>query len=243
ASLVWNEGWTREPLKVPVAELEEMRIPAMGLLPQGELANSPTQPLMIPKGTFGPLGGQMIIGEMNQNLLVRFLPEQIGGVSQGAAIPFLQTSALGRGNHRLAFTRDGSLWIGKTHLSWAGANGLVRVRLREDRSDILVIEQVKLVENGFSLRFSLPIDGKTLAGLKVRRHTYKYHAAYGSPKVDEAEIVPTEIRILPESPTVVIKLPDLLEGYVYTLHLPAVTSTSGNPLLGDRVYYTLLRKH
>lgn len=241
ASLVWNEGWTREPLEVPVAELDEMRTPAMGLLPQGELANSPTQPLTIPEGIFGPLAGQTLIGEMNQKLLVRFLPDPVGDVSQGAAIPFLQSDALGGGNHRMVFTEDGSLWVGKTHLSWAGAEGLLRIRLKESHQDFLAIEDANLTPDGFALKFTQPVDPKSTRGITARRHTYKYHAAYGSPKVDEMEVA-CEIQLHEGGTRCDVNLTDLREGYVYTLNLPGVATSGGKPLLGDKVYYTLLRK-
>ena len=40
----------------------------------------------------------------------------------------------------------------------------------------------------------------------------------------------------------ILSLPELNEGYLYTLDLPGVVSQDGNPLLGDKVYYTLHRK-
>ena len=241
ASLVWKKGWTREPLKIPVDELEKMRTPAMGLLPQGELANSPTEPRMIPKGVFGPLAEQMLIGEMNQTSLVRFLPDPIGEVSQGAAIPFLRTNALGRGNHRLSFTPDGSLWIAKTHLSWAGANGLVRVRLRDGAGEFLAIDRVQLLDRGFALGFTQPVESSTLKKIKVRRHTYKYHQRYGSPKVDDREEKAFTMNLSANGLRCTLSLPELKEGYLYTIDLPGVVSQTGNPLLGDKVYYTLHR--
>lgn len=242
ASLVWKPGWTREPLKVPVEELEAMRTPAMGLLPQGELANSPTEPRRIPEGIFGPLGGQMLIGEMNQATLIRFLPDQVGEVSQGAAIPFLQTGALGHGNHRLAFTEDGSLWIGKTHLSWAGQEGLMRIRLKEDADNLLAVEDVKLMPEGFAFRFTQPVDPRTNAAVQARRHTYKYHAAYGSPKVDDSEVTCGELSLSEDGRTGFLKVSDLRERYVYTMKFPDLRSRDGRPLLGSTVYYNLVRK-
>ena len=242
ASLVWKEGWTREPLKVPLGELDKMRTPAMGLLPHGELANSPTEPRMIPKGMFGPFAEQMLIGEMNQANLIRFLPDAVGDVSQGAAIPFLRTGALGRGNHRLTFTKDGSLWIGKTHLSWAGASGLTRVRLKKDQRDFLAIDRVKLIPQGFALGFTQALARESLKKVKVKRHTYKYHATYGSPKIDEKE-VPCEVtEISRNDKTCVVKFDDFKEGYLYTVSLPGVKSSKGKPLLGDKLYYTLLKR-
>ena len=218
----------------------------MGLLPQGELANSPTEPRMIPRGVFGGLSEQMLIGEMNSPTLVRFLPDPVGAVSQGAAIPFLRTGALGAGNHRLTFTPDGSLWIAKTHLSWAGGEGLVRVRLKEQASNFLAIDRVKLTSRGFSLGFTQPVDPESLKKIEITRHTYRYHAAYGSPKVDKRDVLIKGGATLSEgNRSCVINLKntgDLKRGYLYTIRLPEVRSNAGKLLLGDTVYYTLHAK-
>jgi hypothetical protein len=197
---------------------------------------------MIPQGVFGPLSEQMLIGEMNQSNLVRFLPDSVGEVSQGAAIPFLRTNALGRGNHRLTFTEDGSLWIGKTHLSWAGSNGLLRIRLKENQEDFLAVEGIHLLDRGFHLSFTQPVDRTSLQGVKLRRHTYKYHQAYGSPKIDEKAVACEITEISKNNKSCVVKFDDLKEGYLYTLSLPGVRSVKGKPILGDKIYYTLLKK-
>jgi hypothetical protein len=242
ASLVWREGWTRDPLQVPIAELEQLRTPAMGLLPQGELANSPTQPIAVPAGVFGPLAGQTLIGEMNQKTLVRFLPDPVGDVSQGAAIPFLQSDALGAGNHRLAFTKDGTLWIGKTHLSWAGAEGLVAVRWRGAAAGLFAVDRVHVTSDGFELRFTEPVDEQSLGGLQVRAHGYEYHMAYGSPKVDDREVKVVKSGLGAAGTTLRLELAELREGHVHTIALAGVRSRGGRPLLGDIVYYTLRKK-
>jgi glucose/arabinose dehydrogenase len=240
ASLVWRDGWQRNPLEVPVAELQQLRTKAMALLPQGELASSPTQPIAVPEGMFGPFAGHTLIGEMNQKTLVRLLPDVLGEVSQGAAIPFLQCEALGAGNHRMVFTKDGSLWIGKTHLSWAGADGLVRVRPRP-QATMFSMAQVRAVANGFRLRFTDNVAVESLARVKVRAHGYHYHKAYGSPKVNDREVAVT-VSLDAAATTLQVALSDLREGDVYTISLTGVTSSHGAALLGDKVYYTLLKK-
>jgi glucose/arabinose dehydrogenase len=241
ASLIWREGWQRNPLQMPAAELDALRTPAAALLPQGELASSPTQPIAVPDGMLGAFAGQTLIGEMNQKSLVRFLPDSVGDVTQGAAIPFLRTAALGAGNHRMTFTKDGSLWIGKTHLSWAGASGLVRVRLRE-KGPLFAVDQVRVKSDGFTLRFTQPVDAASLKGLKVRAHGYKYFKNYGSPKVDNREVAITSSKLDDPGTTLHVQLPQLREGDVYTFTLAGMTSRGAKPLLGDKVYYTLLKK-
>ena len=72
ASLVWQEGWNKgDPRKLPVKELDELRVKEAGRFPQGDLANSPTQPVIFP-ASWGPYAGQVVFGEMNQNRMVRY---------------------------------------------------------------------------------------------------------------------------------------------------------------------------
>ena len=240
ASLVWRDGWDRAALKVPVAELEELRTPAMALLPQGEIANSPTQPLAIPTGTFGPLARQTIIGEMNQTSLVRLLPDCDGEVSQAAAVPFLRSKELGRGNHRMVFTDDGSLWVGKTHLSWAGSDGLVRVRWKGPSAGLFAVAKVELETSGFCLRLTEPADRASLGKIAVRSHRYHYHRAYGSPKVDERPEAIAAAILEDGGETLRVRLTERANAQVYTIDLGSVRSSAGRRLLGDKVYYTVV---
>ncbi|MFK7740022.1 MAG: hypothetical protein AB8H80_06825 [Planctomycetota bacterium] len=241
ASLIWRDGWTRNPLEMKPAELDALRTEAMGLLPQGELASSPTQPITVPDGVFGACAGQTLIGEMNQKTLIRFVPDCADGVSQGAAIPFLQSDALGNGNHRLAFTEDGSLWVAKTHLSWAGAEGLMRVRQRAPSKPLFMVQRVRLTKNGFELDLTEPPSADTLALIQLKAHTYRYHKAYGSPKIGESKVAITKRERTNNGRTLVLDVAEQKERHVYTIGLEGLRSDDGSRrLLGDRVYYTLV---
>ncbi|MEM1082779.1 MAG: hypothetical protein AAGI48_01545 [Verrucomicrobiota bacterium] len=240
ASLLWQEGWDRDPLKMPAEELNKLRTPEAAFFPHGELANSPTQPLAVPEGVFGPFSGQTLIGEMNQRTLIRFLPDPVGDGLQGTLLPFIQSSKLGRGNHRLAFAPDGSLWVGKTHLSWAGDKGLARIRLRD--KEPFAIESVTQVKGGFRLRFSREVDPESIDGTQVERHRYHYYSRYGSPKVDPKKLELGELRLSGDGRELWISPKELAEGFVHTLILRSVRSKEGKILLGDVAYYNLLRK-
>ena len=240
ASLLWEKGWDRDPLKVPIAELEAKRTRAAGLFPQSELANSPTQPILIPQdfAGFPALRGQMVIGEMNQTTLVRFLPDSgISGASQGTTIPFLQTAALGRGNNRLALGQDGSLWVGKTHLSWPGSEGLVKVTQKKPEQVVLQIQEVKATPEGFQFTFSKPIDPKTLTKIQLERHTYNYNQEYGSPKVD---LQPVVFEKQEGERDLLLKVKDFHPGYLYTFNFQWLKAVDGDPLLGHKGYYHLI---
>lgn len=236
-SLVWRKGWDgRDPMKIPVGELDKMQTPAAGYMPQGELANSPTQPVIIPAGAFPPgFDQQTLIGEMNQPWLVRVLDDEVSGNFQTALVPFLDGSLLGIGNNRLAFGKDGSLYIGKTALSWAGSFGVTRVKW--NGKPFFSIDAVKATPSGFTIAFSEAADTATLAGIMAKRHTYKYHANYGSPKIDETEL-PAKASLSEDGKILTLDLGgSLKEKYLHLLDLTALRSKSGNSLLGSKAWY------
>lgn len=239
ASLVWKEGWTRNPLEVPVKELEKMRTPAAGLFTYGDLANSPTQPIdTIDPELFGLPKDELLIGDMNQPHLIRFLSEEVDGTTQGTFIPFLFSTDLGIGNHRFTFDQTGNLWIGKTHIKWAGDEGLKKVTWNKKQA--LLATGVSLLESGFKITFNRPL--KEEPKLKISRHTYNYSKAYGSPKIDFQEVKPTDSRLSSDGRTLTITLPEITTHRLYTIELQGATDAEGLPLMGDILRYTVVKK-
>lgn len=238
ASLVWRQDWKDgDPLKLPVAKLESLRTLEAARFPQGDLANSPTQPVVIPP-SWGPYAGGVLIGEMNQKRMVRYLPDDIDGFRQGALIPMFDGTSLGNGNHRLAFAPDGALWVGKTHLSWAGDRGLVKIS-PEDIASVFTVTSCKQAKAGdnpiLTLRFSQPL-AETPPEIAVQRYGYAYHQDYGSPKTDPATVTPERVSVSEDRRSVVIEL-KLTAGQVHELDLTKLKSRDGQALEGGKVYY------
>ena len=237
ASLVWSPGWDKgDPIALPVEALEKMRLQPGGVFIQGELANSPTQPGVFPK-EWGALAGQVVFGEMNAARLVRFVGEDIGGVRQGAMIPFLDTKTLRNGNHRLAFAPDGALHVGKTHLSWAGNNGIVRIGAPKSLPPL--IESVHLTATGFEVRFTAALDKASLAPA-LRSFRYKYHIVYGSPKIDEAELE-SAWTLSADGKTLTLPVKGIREGFIHEIKLAGAKATDGRDLLGPIAYYQVVK--
>lgn len=236
ASLIWEEGWgDRNPLDVPVEELQKKRTREAGFFPYGDMANSPTQPLpTIDPEKFGLPKGELLIGDMNQPNLIRFLAEEVGGVMQGAAIPFLLTPELGIGNHRFAFDPEGALWIGKTHLKWAGDEGLTKVTW--NRKPLFLVEKARLLEDGFEIGFNAAL-AEDLPKLKVSRHTYHYHGDYGSPRVDDQQVEPLDVAVSEDRKSLRFTLPEIKEDYLYTITLKRAKNAAGDPLMGEVMHY------
>lgn len=237
ASLVWRDDWTGgEPLKLSLEKVASLLTPPVGLFAQGELANSPTQPVPIPAGALPEaFNGQTLIGEMNQPNLVRVLDDEVDGHFQPALVPFLRGSPLGIGNNRLAFGKDGSLYVGKTALSWAGSFGITRIKW--NGKPFFSIDAVKATPGGFSVRFSEPIDRSTLGAIAVKRHTYRFSADYGSPKIDETKLPVRSTSLTDDGRSLTIELGPLKNGYLHLLDFGKLRAQSGSPLLGDKAWY------
>lgn len=241
ASLVWKENWDgRDPLDIDVKELDEMQEPPAGFFPQGELANSPTWPVIVPEGALPKsLVGQTLIGEMNQPTLVRVLDDEVDGVYQTALAPMFDNSPLGKGNNRIAFGQDGSMYVGKTHLSWAGEEGITRIKW--NGKEFPAVEKIKALPDGFALKFTEKIDPKSLSSIKVESNTYKYHKQYGSPKVDVQEMPVKEVKLVGDGDTVTLTVGSLKEGYLHAIDMSGVRTADGEALLGKKAWYQVVK--
>lgn len=241
ASLVWGKDWDgRDPLDIDAAELDKMQVPAAGFFPQGELANSPTWPVVIPDGVMPKaFAGQTLIGEMNQPTLVRVLDDEVDGIFQAGLIPMFDGAALGIGNNRIVFGKDGSMYVGKTRLSWAGESGIMKIKWKGE--EFPALEKMKAVPGGFELGFTQKIDPKTLSTIKVECNTYKYHKAYGSPKVDVRVMEVKAAQLSADGRTLKLDLGGLVKGYLHGIDMSGLRSADGKGLNGKKVWYHVVK--
>lgn len=242
ASLIWEKGWNRgNPFNIPLQELDSMRTRAAVLFPQDIIANSPSQPLCdATQGKFGPYTGQLFVGEMNSARIVRVMLEKVGGELQGACIPFIDGKGLKKGNNRLAFAPDGSLWVGHAAHGWGGDTGIQRiVYTGKPPMDVYTMN---LTAKGFDLTFTKPVNDSTALNpdnYKFQCYYYAYHSKYGSPRMGVQDIPVTGVRISSDHKRVSLKLGVLQPGYVYQLNLGNVKSQSEDTLANHIVCYTL----
>lgn len=242
ASLVWTADWNRgNPFELDVDTLDKMRTKASVLFPHGIMANSPSQPVFDnTKGKFGPFDGQLLVGEMNQERIVRVVLEEINGQFQGACMPFIDSLGLRKGNNRLAFAPDGSLWVGQNAHGWLGDTGIQRISYTgKQPMDIL---SMNLTETGFRITFTKTVDKDVALDMdnyNFSRYSYLYHSKYGSPQQDVEQVETTGIRLLRDRKTVELELADLRPGYVYELNLGDVISRQGDTTRTTLVCYTL----
>lgn len=242
ASLVWRADWDgRVPLQMPVADLEKLRTRAAVWFPHGHFANSPTQIVQIPNSkAWGPYAGQTVVGEMNSPKILRVLLEEVGGVWQGAVVNWIEHETLRRGAHRLLFAND-VLYVGRTHLSWVGAEGIGTITpTGKTPFDVL---DMKITPKGFRLTFTEALD-ETSGGEDLwagDHYGYKYHKDYGSPQTDKGEIEIKAVTLSEDRKTAEVELDAWVSDHVYEFRLEKLKSAAGRPLLNSRIAYTVRR--
>lgn len=243
SSLVWKADFPEiDPLTLPVAKLDSLRTPESVAFPHGYVANSPTQPVLDKTGgKFGPFAGQMFVGEMDHPFLLRVVLENVAGAVQGACIP-MPVKGLRRGNNRLVFAPDGSLWVGQTDHGWTGDEGLQRIVYQG--GEMMEVLNISLTKTGFDLTFTQPLD-PTIAlkpeNYQTKRFYYEYHLAYGSKKFDEQPVAIKSVKLSPDGKTVSLELAELKPGYLYEMNLNGGTSKAGKSPLSRLICYTLNR--
>lgn len=248
--LIWREDFQggKQPLDVPVAELDRLRTRAAVMFPYGDMSNSPTQPIWDNTGgKFGPFAGQVFLGEMNQQYLMRLMLEDVDGETQGAVTPFLRDTRnprLNRGSNRFAFDQEGSLWIGQTlHRGWVGQVGIQRVKWK----GVVPLDVVSMTvtDDGFNLTFTRPVNPETAgnpASYAMRTYFYNYHEDYGSPKYDTRPVGITAATVSADRKSVRLTLENLEAWRLYDLTMSGIESQDGeHPLLSNWVVYTLNR--
>ena len=251
ASLVWTDTWkNRDPFNAPVKELDSMRTRAAVLFPQGIMANSPSQPLTdVTNGKFGPFAGQLLIGEINRDRILRVMLEEVDGEFQGACIPFIDGHGLHAGNNRLAFSPDGSLWVGQVGFGgWMpdSTSGIQRISYNGKMP--VDVHTMSLTQQGFDLTFTKPLDKSSsieINNYKMRRYRYEYkkkdinEGIDEAPQVDLKDVPVTSVNLSANGKMVSLTVDILEPGFIYELTLGELKSSEGEVVNNKLICYTL----
>lgn len=222
-------------------------VPPALYMPQNECSNSPTEPLLIPTG---PFAGQMLIGDIKYGGLHRAFLEEVDGVWQGGVVHF--TQGFESGMNRMIWGPDGGLYLGGIGASetWGWTDpktgkettfGLQRIK--PNGKSVFEIERVRLLPDGFEIRFTEPADRASLANPEnylVRQWTYTATVDYGGPKVGSEQLEIGAVEPRADGRSVVLKVPGLKTNHVVYLRL-GVESAAKNPLWSAEVWYTIQR--
>jgi cytochrome c551/c552 len=232
---------------VTLAEVKEkiptLRLPAV-ILPHGVLGISNSEIVPIPEGSFGPFTGQLLVGDQGQSKIMRVELEKVNGEYQGVAFDF--RNGFQSGVLRMAWAKDGSLFVGETNRGWGSAGeaneGLQRLVWNREKTPF-EMQTVKAMPDGFEITFTQPVDEKSakdLASYSVESFTYKYHPVYGSPPVN-AETCPIKgVKVSEDGLKVRLVVDNLRKHYVHNITLEGVREKEHfYSLVHPTGYYTL----
>ena len=211
-------------------------------LPQDEVGNSPTQPLLL---TEGPYAGQMIHGDVYNGGIKRLFLETVDGRQQGAAFHF--SGGFQGGVNRLARGPDGAIYLGEVGNppNWGEHDKLWHGLERMIWIDNIAFEIVamKAQDDGFLIELTQPLaaDQKVLpSDVLVKQWFYHPDEQYGGPKYDETVLTVSALEVATDRRSLRLKIPGLKAGYVIYLRLDdRLRSDASTSLWTAEAWYTL----
>ncbi|MFD2572853.1 c-type cytochrome [Spirosoma soli] len=212
-------------------------------LPHGILGISNSEILEIPQGAFGPFAGQLLVGDQGMSKISRVFMEKVNGEYQGGAIEF--RNGFRSGVLRMAWAKDGSLFVGETNRGWGSAGeaneGLQR--LVWNGAVPFEMRTVKAMPDGFEVEFTKPVDRKSaedLASYRVESFLYKYHSVYGSPTINKEALPIKGVKVSEDGLKARLIVDNLRKYYIHQLTLDGVRGVEGSySLVHPIAYYTL----
>lgn len=221
---------------------DRVRAPAAVYLAQNELANSPSEQVMI---EHGPYAGQMLVGEITAGGIRRVFLERVNGEWQGAAFRF--TQGLSCGINRMAWGPDGALYAGgigaSGNWSWNDTRAGLD-RLTPTGATPFEMLAVRAKSDGFEIEFTKPVDAAHAAEARnydVRQWRYAPTAAYGGPKVGERALAVSAATVSDDARRVRLTIPGLRadEGGSVVHIRTDPRSRDGEAMWSTEAWYTL----
>lgn len=195
-------------------------------------------------GKFGPFENQLFLGDYTLSILMRATTEQINGVWQGACYPFREGLATGIMN--VEFSPKGQLIAGgfTTNRQWPVRGTQPFAIQRIDWTGVVPFEikEINIKRAGFLITFTKPVDPQSAANLEtynITTYTHIYHAAYGSPEVDQTTAHVTKAVPSADGRSVMLHLEKIEEGHIHDFDLAPILSKEGAHLLHRKAYYTV----
>lgn len=210
-------------------------------LPENEIGNSPTEPVLIHNG---PYKGQMLHGDVTHGGIKRDFLEKINGHYQGAVFRF--TQGLEAGVNRLRWGPDSALYVGGVGMvggwSWKEKQfGLQKMKYNGKTTFEMLAIRAK--PRGFEIEFTEPLkrshDLKP-SDLFIQQWRYEGTAGYGGPKLDLEKLNITRMEFTEGGKRVYLEIDGLKKEHVVYFLLPqSLQSATGQPLWSGEAWYTL----
>lgn len=216
----------------------QVRPPALWL-PQNEIGNSPTQPLVL---TQGPYAGHILWGDIFNGGLKRGFLETVEGQLQGAAFHF--SGGLSAPVNRMIEAPDGTILVGEigSRGNWGipGEPYFGLEALRFDGSSAFEPLEVHATADGYRLVFTEPLTATPTPDMfRLQQWSYRPDPFYGGPKLGKVELPVSSAALSSDRRSVHLAVEGRLPETVVYMHIDrTLKSDSGQPLWINEVWYT-----
>lgn len=223
-----------------ITETPDIAPPAIWL-PQNEIGNSPTQPILIHHGLYK---GQMLHGDVTHGGIKRDFLEKVNGDYQGAVFRF--TQGLEAGVNRLVWGPDSALYVGGVGMvggwSWKEKQyGLQKLTYNGKTTFEMLAIRVK--PHGFEIEFTeaLQTDAKLdPSDVLIEQWRYQGTDGYGGPKLDQKRLPIKSLKVTDDRKRIAVEVDGLKKEHVVYFLLPEdLVSASGQRLWSGEAWYTL----
>ena len=214
-------------------------------LPQDEIGNSPSQPVII---DVGPYQDQLIHGEVTHGGIKRVFVEEVDGQQQGALFRF--TQGLEAGVNRLVWGPDDKLYIGGIGNpgNWGHAGKYMHGLQRMTYTGAPVFEMlaIRAQSDGFEIEFTEPLAegvGEEASDYAITQWYYLPTIDYGGPKLNEQPLAIQDVTVSADRKRVRLTLSGMQPDHMVYFHLNDATmkSEAGRSLWSTEAWYTLNR--
>ncbi len=211
-------------------------------LQQGEMSNSPSDPVYITEGTYA---GQMLVGDVRNGYLLRMSLEKVDNEWQGAA--YLFGGGFEAGINRIKFGPDGHLYVGqigdKARVSWNFKNKLHGFSKMVNNGKLThEILAVRSRSGGMEIEFTKPLENAAsqIAKYQVRSwvnlHGQQTYGAGAKQNVKDHTV--KSVTVSPDKKKVMLAIDDLQKGRVIYIKA-GVNSSTGETPWASEAWYTL----
>jgi cytochrome c len=223
-----------------LSEIPPIAPPAIWL-PEDEIGNSPTEPVLIHNGVYK---GQMLQGDVTHGGIKRDFLEKVNGQYQGAVFRF--TQGLEAGVNRLRWGPDSALYAGGVGMvggwSWKEKQyGLQKLKYNGKRTFEMLA--IRGRPNGFEIELTEPLKSDAVisaSDLLVKQWRYQGTSGYGGPKLDLEQLEIKRITISSDRKHINLEMDGLKKEHVVYFLLPeTLESERGQLLWSGEAWYTL----
>lgn len=224
----------------PGSEMPPIAPPAIWL-PENEIGNSPTEPVLIHNG---PYKGQMLHGDVTHGGIKRDFLEKIDGQYQGAVFRFSQ--GLEAGVNRLRWGPDSALYVGGVGMvggwSWKEKQyGLQKLKFNGKTTFEMLA--VRAQPWGFEIELTEPLKRSqrvSASAFDVQQWRYEGTSGYGGPKLDLKNLKIRDLRVSEDGKRISLYLDGMKKEHVVYIAIPQdLESESGQSLWSNETWYTL----